>query len=312
MESAPVRWVLCAVLLCAFAPGAAAQEFGPALRGTQPITQPNYPHWGGFYFGGDVDFGGGNITFSNVTQAPLAYALRDTVIEQDFDPSSWPLVGNATVQSAFPGAFAGYDMQWEDIILGAEATYAHPNVTASAPSTPMGRSFTEAPDSNGNITEYVINGSASASLRLTDYATLRARAGWAVNNIFLPYGFFGLALGRGTYSTDASVAWTQVTSSPTVILTQTSNGITVTTIPAVTPSLPCTGTYANCTYANYEAGNTESGNVWLYGFDAGVGVDIALLRNVFLRGEFEYVHFFPEKGITLDLATARAGVGVKF
>ena len=300
-----MRWVLCAVLLCAFASDAAAQEFGPPLRGTQPITQPNYPHWGGFYFGGDIDFGGGNVNFSNATQAPVAYALRDTVVEEDFSPSSWPLLGSSTVQSTFVGAFAGYDTQWEDLVLGGEITYGHPNVTATAPSTPMGRSYTQAPDSTGSITEYDVDASASASLHLTDYGTFRARAGWAVNNIFLPYGFVGLAVGRATYTSSSTIAWETATSSPQTYIV----GTQLITIPATDPVIPCAGTE---TCASYEAGNAQTGNAWLYGFDAGVGVDIALMRNVFLRGEFEYVHFFPMKGITADLPTPRAGVGVKF
>ncbi|HTZ02219.1 MAG TPA: outer membrane beta-barrel protein [Xanthobacteraceae bacterium] len=300
-----MRWVLCAVLVCAFAPGAAAQEFGPALRGPLPVTQPTYPHWSGFYAGGDIDFGDGSVNFSNASQEPIAYALRDTVIEQDFNPSSWPLLGNSTVQSTFFGAFAGYDTQWQDVILGGEVTYAHPNVTATAPGTPMGRTFTQAADSTGAITEYDIDANASATLHLIDYATLRGRAGWAVNNIFLPYGFAGLAIGRATYTSASSVNWETATSAPQTVIV----GTQTITIPASDPVIPCTGTE---TCAFYSAGNSQTGNAWLYGIDAGVGVDVAVMRNVFLRGEFEYVHFFPVKGITMDLATARAGVGVKF
>jgi opacity protein-like surface antigen len=305
MESALVRWVVCAVLLCAVASSAAAQEFGPALRGPEPITQPSYPHWGGFYAGGDIAFDSGNVDFSNASQAPLAYALRDTVIEQNFNPSAWPLLGSATVQSAFAGGFAGYDMQWQDVILGAEVTYGHPDVTATAPGTPMGRTYTEAPDSTGAITEYQIDAAASASLHLTDYATLRGRAGWAVNNIFLPYGFAGFAIGRATYTSSSIVSWETATSSPQTYIV----GTQTITIPATDPVIPCAGTE---TCASYEAGNAENGNTWMYGIDAGIGVDVALMQNVFLRGEFEYVHFFPTKGITLNFATARAGVGVKF
>ena len=35
-----------------------------------------------------------------------------------------------------------------------------------------------------------------------------------------------------------------------------------------------------------------------------MGVDIRVMRNVFLRGEFEYVHFFPMNGITVNFVTA--------
>jgi outer membrane immunogenic protein len=300
-----MRWVICAAVVLVFAPGAYAQDFGPALRGPEPVTQPGYPNWGGFYAGGDVDFGGGNVNFSNASRAPLAYALRDTLVEQNFDPSSWPLLGSASVQSTFLGGFAGFDTQWEDIVLGAEVTYAHPDVTATAPGTPMGRTYTEAPDSTGAITEYDIDGSASATLHLTDYATLRARAGWAVNNIFLPYGFVGFAVGRADYTSSSIVSWTTATSSPQTYLV----GTQVITIPAQDPVIPCAG---NETCESFAAGNAETGNAWLYGFDAGIGVDVAVMRNVFLRGELEYVHFFPMRGITLDFATASAGVGFKF
>jgi opacity protein-like surface antigen len=209
------------------------------------------------------------------------------------------------VQSTFLGAFACYDMQWQEVIIGAEVTYAHPNVTANAPTTPMGRSFTQAPDSTGSITEYDIDASANASLHLTDYATFRARAGWAANNIFLPYGFAGFAVGRGNYTSSSTVTWETATSSPITEIV----GTQLVTIPASDPVIPCAGLE---TCASYGAGNTQNGNIWLYGFDAGVGVDIALMRNVFLRGEFEYLHFFPVKGITMDFATASAGIGVKF
>ena len=31
---------------------------------------------------------------------------------------------------------------------------------------------------------------------------------------------------------------------------------------------------------------------------AGVGIDVALTQNIFLRGELEYIYFFPVDGIT--------------
>jgi opacity protein-like surface antigen len=303
-EGAAVRWFICAVVLLALTPRAFADDLD-ILRGTESVGEATFPRWSGFYFGGDVAFGSGNANFSNTTQAPIAYALRDTLVEQDFSPSSWSLLGSATGQSTFLGGFVGFATQWQDLVLGGEATYAHPNVTATAPSNPMGRTFTQAPDSSGDITEYEIDASASASLHLTDYATLRARAGWVANNIFLPYGFFGFAVGRANYTSSSNVAWTTATTAPQTVLV----GTQLITIPAQQPVIPCAGTE---TCNSYAVGSSEGGNIWMYGIDMGVGVDIAVMQNVFLRGEFEYVHFLPIKGITLDFATARAGVGLKF
>ena len=45
----------------------------------------------------------------------------------------------------------------------------------------------------------------SSSLKLTDYATFRGRAGYAFGQ-FLPYAFVGAAVGRMNYSTTRAPA----------------------------------------------------------------------------------------------------------
>ena len=58
-------------------------------------------------------------------------------------------------------------------------------------------------------------------------------------------------------------------------------------------------------------GNAQN-NVIAYGIAAGFGVDMAVLPNVFIRGEFEYTYFAPIEGIHVTLSTARVGAGFKF
>ena len=53
-------------------------------------------------------------------------------------------------------------------------------------------------------------------------------------------------------------------------------------------------------------------NAFSAGFVAGIGMDVALLPNVFLRGEYEYVTFSPVASIHSSLNTVRAGIGVRF
>ena len=64
----------------------------------------------------------------------------------------------------------------------------------------------------GNNT-YSVNLTGAGALEVTDYASLRARAGWALGN-FLPYGFAGLALGRGNYNVTSQVSGQDIRQRP--------------------------------------------------------------------------------------------------
>jgi opacity protein-like surface antigen len=44
----------------------------------------------------------------------------------------------------------------------------------------------------------------------------------------------------------------------------------------------------------------------------GLGTDVALTSNLFVRGEFEYIFFAPVNGIQVSMWSARVGAGVKF
>jgi outer membrane immunogenic protein len=48
------------------------------------------------------------------------------------------------------------------------------------------------------------------------------------------------------------------------------------------------------------------------GFSAGLGVDYALSRNVFVRGEFEYLQFGTIGPINVNAIGVRTGLGMKF
>ena len=133
-----------------------------------------------------------------------------------------------------------------------------------------------------------VNISANASLSMTDYGSLRVRAGWILGD-FLPYGFAGFALGHGSYTVGTLVSGQQATPPTT---------------------LPCT---ASPTCVDFSFPNSTGGSgVFLYGFSVGGGLDVALTPNFFLRGEFEYVQFAPISNITASISTVRGGAGFKF
>ena len=52
--------------------------------------------------------------------------------------------------------------------------------------------------------------------------------------------------------------------------------------------------------------------MFAYGYTAGLGLDVLLLPNVFLRAEREYVQFFAVQDVKIHLNTSRVGVGIKF
>jgi outer membrane immunogenic protein len=200
-------------------------------------------------------------------------------VENEFSVSQWPTLGTANQSAPTYGGFLGYNIQWQDAVLGVEANFNRAGFTIQAPSTPIGPLIT-APDSLGYTHSVTI--SSTGSLTSMDFATLRARAGYVVGS-FLPYGFVGMALGMANVSVASSLHDVQCNTS--------------------TPPACALYTYSNSFNQNSQM---------LYGFAGGGGVDWALTQNIFLRAEFEWGVFNAPSGILLTLATGRVGGGFKF
>ena len=182
------------------------------------------------------------------------------------------------------GLFAGYNVQFSDVIFGVEFHYNRSSFSANAPVTPIGRIVTV------NGVEYDVDIGGSASMSITDYGAARLRAGWIVDN-FLAYGAVGLAVGRADITRSAQVSGTQ-----TVVCTAVNDP------PGCGIATPFTAQSIN-----------ESKNAhFLYGWSAGGGVDVMLMPNFFVRGEIEYITFTKAQGILAQIGTARVGAGFKF
>jgi outer membrane immunogenic protein len=233
--------------------------------------------WRGFYLGGQFSYSDANGDFSKSTQAPIAYSLRNTVLESEFMPSNWPVLGTVNHGAAGFGGFIGYNTEYftpnAKVVLGVEANYDQASLSLVAPNAPLARLLPA--DSVGVINNVAITGSGSVSN--LDFGTLRGRAGLDLGN-FLPYAFAGFALGRA----DVNVTET-------------------TLVEQNPPSVPLVFT-----------GTAGRDGEWLYGFTVGAGLDVALTHNVFLRGEYEYVQFQPVAGINLNVNTVSAGAGFRF
>jgi outer membrane immunogenic protein len=280
-----MRWVISALVVLALPSGALADEFN-ILRGTVPTY-----HWGGFYGGGQAGYASSNVNFGTAPSSEVAFLLRDTAIEQDEQISDWTVLDSRKPVSVSLGGFLGYNYEWEDnIVLGLELNYNHVFLSASA-TNGIERSFTDSSDlPAGHNYFYTVGVAGTASLKMTDIGTFRARAGLE-EGIFLPYAFTGLALARADTTTGAAVEYTAVDYPDSET-------------PPLTP-LP------NLNVGPLGQTNAQN-NVFAYGVTAGVGVDVAVTQNLFMRGELEYIYFAPVNGIQVSIATARLGAGVKF
>jgi outer membrane immunogenic protein len=290
---------------------AAAADLPAVLRG--PIVGELVPayRWSGVYGGGQVGYSVAGIDFAgstdkvNLLVTDMLHGttlLQDqTTIDQHLNLSVPPLQKNNPVGASF-GGFVGYNWQWEDAITGAEINYNRTSLRGVSSTSAEGTFFdnTNLPTGHNNFYDVLVTGTAAA--HITDWATFRARGGWAAGR-FLPYGFVALAVGRLDVSRSASGTYSAVD-------VPAPAGTTPTTVPG-NCGLPSPPSYSVCPTplaAQREARN----GVFAYGAAAGLGIDVALLPNLFLRGEWEWAQFAPVEGLHLHIGTIRTALGLKF
>jgi opacity protein-like surface antigen len=290
-------FALLAVLLSSSAHGADYSTPRPmpdySLRGTDaPVTRaPVYPRWDGFYFGAQGGQSFGTTDFSNATGSMVSYILANTEL-QDL-VSDWATLPKGTSASQSYGGFIGYNYQWGEVITGAELNYNHLAFKNSAADSVGPILVPGANLQNNSTVLYSVTVASSASVAIHDILTARARAGWTYDRL-MPYGFAGLAIGRADVLRTASVTGTKSTQAPADI-----NGILPP--PVVGPlNLP-----------RNPQSDSQNGII-AFGFTAGLGVEVGILPNLFLRAEWEVVEFPNIKDIRVLMNTARVGVGLKF
>jgi opacity protein-like surface antigen len=249
----------------------------PILRGSfSEGLSTSHVNWEGFYVGGQGAYGSSDENFNGSTSNMMAALLANTIIESEMGVSRWNLgLGKESARSSSFGAFAGYNWQWEDVVVGLEASYLHGKFGGST-SASQGRSL--------QLTDnYVhsVTATSYSSIAISDLATFRGRAGYAYG-CFLPYLFGGLALGNAdiTRTVSALDVWTPI------------------------PSNPVPGGQAFLSSSNVQHSHL------IYGYSAGLGVDVNLIGGLFMRGEWEYIRF--TSAVDTSINTVRAGLGYKF
>jgi opacity protein-like surface antigen len=270
-----------AAMLLAPAAAAAADLDDFALRGSfsNMFSAKSYSRWDGVNFGVQVGASNMNTDFGNSTSSLIAFILRNTEVEDQFSPSNWTTLPANTTNGRQYGAFLGYNWQWEELVAGFDLGYNRSSSLSTSASDTIARQVVTTPDNVNNA----LTITAQSSLQLIDYATMRARAGYAMGQ-FLPYAMIGAAVGRFNYANTATVH-------------------NVGTPPVGSPILPFDVT---------ETRSNGKDNAIVGGFAVGLGMDVALLPNVFLRGEWEMVAFAPVGGIRANINTGRVALGLKF
>jgi outer membrane immunogenic protein len=271
------------------------------LRGSQTIiSAPGGSRWDGVYFGGQVSYSMGSTDFAGGVKDLVNFALRNSVIQEQV--ASWSVLPKQETTNPGFGGFVGYNWQWDQAVLGVEGNYTHTTLFMSA-SDSLARSILNnngAPAGHDFTYNMTVTGSASA--HLTDFGTLRARAGYDAG-MFLPYGFAGLAFGRADIARAATVSGT-LTDSFTVqqfVGTNplTGNPIFVAVPQSVTGQLPTVQ-------------QSDAKTTYMFGWTAGLGLDMCLMANLFVRAEWEWVQFAPVQGVNMHINTVRTAVAFKF
>jgi opacity protein-like surface antigen len=271
-----MRKFIFVAVLSIVAPAAHAADL-PFLRGSLSEGRTmGRSDWDGFYVGAQAGVGESDMNFTGATRTLAGGLLSGLAMESAGQVSQWPLLGKTSQRGNGWGGFAGYNSQWDDVVVGVELSYLHGKFGGSQTGS-MGRSFVDALGYTNGVTY-----DATAKMSVTDMGTLRVRAGYAVG-AFLPYLFGGIALGQADIVRSAHIYGVAVNASAA---------------PGFT-NIP------------FDYSKTEGQySKLVYGYTAGAGVDINLIGGLFARAEWEYVRF--TSSVDTNINTVRAGLGYKF
>jgi outer membrane immunogenic protein len=265
---------------------AAAVTFG-AVASAQAADMPDFlrgslggsattTNWQGFYAGGQYGYGSSTENFNGSTNSMLEALISNLVVSETGIGQSNLQLGKVT--SHFPGygAFAGYNWQWDDVVTGLEMSYMHGSFGGTA-------SASEAFSTSTTLSDglfHSVSATSQAQIAISDMATFRGRAAYAYG-CFLPYVFGGFALGNADISRTVTVR----------------DAASANILGPFTAFIPLSSTQG-------------TSNHMIYGYTAGLGIDINLIGGLFMRAEWEYVRFVDQ--VDVNVNTVRAGLGYKF
>lgn len=295
-----VSSVACGVLSTA---RAADLDYG-VLRGPDYETAAPIIDWNGLYVGGHGGYTSASLGFTNTFQSLIKSMSRESTAETDFGASSLLAARSTRTDGTSFGAFAGFNYQFDETVVGIEVDYTR---------------FDRAGSSDDAIARFKTNSlgyletvglSGSSSTRIEDYGTIRARGGYAFGN-FLPFVTGGIAIGRAQVADRVSFqdyGYDQATYKANQALTSGK--------PAYVENFGYKG-------GTFDQNNPDAGvpatrtvvktsDKVVAGLALGTGLEYALTQNIILRGEYQYILFNDFDGHKVNLNTVRGGAAVKF
>lgn len=291
---------------------AADLDYG-VLRGPDYEPAETLIDWNGVYIGGHGGYTSAALGQKNVFQSMLADQFRARDIESQFNVSTYLAMPSARVDGTSYGAFAGFNYQFDEAVIGIEADYTRFDRTGTV-ANGIARILTT---TDGVSDTIVLSGQSTT--KLEDYGTIRARGGWVFGN-FLPYITGGLAIGRAVVTDQAVVqnyGYDAKTYTANQALTTGSPGYVYNHgYRTFNPNYPGNGTSptgATQTVPNAPVALQQATSVKTVGGIAlGAGLEYAVTQNIILRGEYQYVMFNDFNGHKVNLNTVRGGAAVKF
>jgi opacity protein-like surface antigen len=304
----PISLFVASVVAVVVGNGALAGPFDElVLRGStasgydRPVALPRFVpgnpiryRWEGLYVGAHAAYTQGGFDFANGTESLIAYILRNDVVGNHV--SGWTTLSKLDSGRPSFGVFIGKNIQLDDLVIGVEVNYSRvaPEGLYVFDTDSMTRTFnddTAAPPQHHYF--YTATVTSTASARLTDYGTVRARAGVTFDK-FLPYAFAGFAIGRVDILRSATVAYLREDIPDNAVFPD----------PPIVPE-------PDFFFGPVTRSQQKNGAV-AFGYTAGLGMEVALMPNMFMRAEWEYIQFLPVQDFTIHLNTVRAGLGLKF
>jgi outer membrane immunogenic protein len=271
-----MRRLLLAAAMFGVVSGATAADMPDFLRGSLSAAPVPTVNWQGFYIGAQAGYGSSDENFSGSNSTMLAALLSNNVVEE-MGVSRWNLgLGKNSARAPGYGAFTGYNWQWDDVVIGVEASYLHGSFGGKSSAFKALTSGSALSDGSFHS----VSVTSSSAISISDMATFRGRAAYSFG-CFLPYLFGGLALGNANITRSVLVT----------------DAVSATALGVFTPLQPLSA-------------DDAQHNHLIYGYTAGLGVDVNLIGGLFLRAEWEYIRFTTV--VDTNINTVRAGLGYKF
>jgi outer membrane immunogenic protein len=257
---------------------ASAADYGLPPPPDEYESAPVQFNWGGIYGGIHAGYANADFKLEPLARALAADAYYDRTAKEV--ATGFARIDNASKAGPGYGAFLGYNWDWQGAVVGVEAEF-------TAFSGLEGEGIMEIDGRRRTIgsVDYGVRSEGEAEAQLKNITLLKLRGGVPMGT-FMPYGTVGFALGYQSLNAHYRSIATE-------------------------RKLDENGYPAEDIYRG-DANSSINKTGYVAGFGAGLGVDWAVLPNLLLRAEYQYIAFSSFKGLETNVNMVKAGVGFRY